>query len=493
MLAVLDVDNSVEKQIKIIRDANQKLLSIKFGKVTGLRREGNRFDKMRTKLSAAASVLGPNFGFDCLCHQKHAAFLKIHEWPQSQSQVVDERFSLLFHNHADNGAWKCIEMSLDVRHVENIQERGQDSTHEGGTCRQVRFAEDELELEEDTDFMTINVKSESVRYLPAETSTGGISSSHHGELASSPNLCEYIASSQEEDNKLDRVNVIMNAPGLSLRMSPIATPESSRSLLPLELHFGGRGGRSLTTLERLKLSTQVASGVLCLYATTWLTDFWSSKDIYFWQDSDGVKFNPWAVKSCTAGALNRTASDSSTYHTDPTILSLCRFLVELWFGASWSHVRKVYGSQSQLSEGDDAADRDVIETILSWSSDETISPHDRPFHEEGRLYVDAVRNCLKCDFGQVRTSMTDQTFREGVYNKILCPLRWALEDFLASQIQLFGATRESAAGREIVDRRLTGGILLYDDDSSSDGNKYVFLSSYADSKTEPISQSTLRE
>lgn len=490
MLAVLDVDNSIEKQIKILRDANQRLISTQVEKQISLREESTRFDKMRTKFSAAASVLGPNLGFDCLCHQKHAAFLKIPEWSPSQGQVVDEKFSLLFHNENNVCAWKYIEMSSNVKQVEEIHERGQDTTHEGGTGRQVRFAGDEFELEEDTDFITINVRAESARLLAAEATTGGISSPQHTELARPPSLCEYIALIQKEDNERGKFNVVMNTPSLSLRMNPITALGRPSTLIPLELHFSGRGGRPLTTLERLKLSTQVASAVLCLYDTTWLPEFWSYTDIYLRHDGDGIKFNPWIVNSRTTGISSQAANDSTTSLTDPTILSLCRFLVELWFGAPLSHIRKAYGSHYQLGGGEAAADRDVIETILSWASDETISPRDRPFYEEGRLYTDAVRNCLKCDFGQVKTSMTDRTFREGVYSRILCPLRWALEDFQAAQLQLFGAIREYKAGGEMEDRRLTGGVTLYDEDSDIDGTKYVFLSSYASSRSERMPRNT---
>ncbi|GFP58531.1 subtilisin DY [Trichoderma asperellum] len=405
MLAVLDVDNSIEKQIKILRDANQRLISTQVDKHISLGKESTRFDKMRTKLSAAASVLGPNLGFDCLCHQKHAAFLKIPEWSRPQGQVVDEEFSLLFHNENDVCAWKCIEMSSNVKKVEEIHERGQDTTHEGGTGRQVRFAGDEFELEEDTDFITINAQAESARHLAVEATTGGISSPQHIELARPPSLCEYMASIQKEDNESGKFNVVMNTPSLSLRMTPIAALGRPVTLIPLELHFSERGGRPLTTLERLKLSTQVASAVLCLYHTTWLPEFWSYADIYLRHDGDGLKFNPWIVNSRTTGISSQAANDSTTSLTDPTILSLCRFLVELCFGAPLSRIRKAYGSHYELGRGEAAADRDMIETILSWATDETISPRDRPFYEEGRLYMDAASR-----FWNLRDATTDKWF-----------------------------------------------------------------------------------
>ncbi|KAI0376371.1 hypothetical protein F5Y04DRAFT_266649 [Hypomontagnella monticulosa] len=469
-LTVLDIDKSVEKQIQILRDVNHKLNSIKGEKGTSLRKEFKRFDKMRNKLSDAASVLGPNFGFDCPCRQKHTVYLKIPEWPQSQGQVADERFSLLFHNQADNCAWKYIEMSSDVKQGGNIHESEQDKIHEGGTDRRVRFAGDELETQEGTGFITINVQKEPIRRLPTEATTKCISSSEITELASLPNLCEYIASHQEQDSEPSKVNIAINALGLSLRMTPIAKLESPSPHLPLELHSGHHDRQSLTTLDRLKMSTQVASGVLCLYATPWLADFWSYKDIYFLHDSYYVKLNSWTVESRTAGAPSQAEDDPSTSFTNPTILSLCRFLVELWFGAPWLRIREVYGSYHPLGEREAVVDRDVIETILSWVSDETISPHDRPFHEEGRLYADAVRNCLKCDFGQAKTSMTDQTFRKGVYNKILYPLRWASEEFQSAQHQLFGATQESVTAGGTVEG-LVSGVALYDDDSDTDDSK----------------------
>ncbi|KAH7308638.1 hypothetical protein B0I35DRAFT_483166 [Stachybotrys elegans] len=102
MLTFLDVDSSIDRQIEFLHAANQKLKSIKIEPRLFLGKAFNRFERIRTKLSAAASILGPNSGFTCSCHQRHAAFLKVPEWPNSRGQVIDERFSLLFHNNADD-------------------------------------------------------------------------------------------------------------------------------------------------------------------------------------------------------------------------------------------------------------------------------------------------------------------------------------------------------------------------------------------------------
>lgn len=468
MLAVLDIDALIEKRIKALHDANKKLTSIKVQRISLAKRDFDRFDKLRSRVSAAVSIIESQSVFNCSCRQQHAAFLKIPEWFNDQGPKGEERISILFQNNLENPAWRYMEMSSYVTVVEQVYEDGQ-------SRRGVRFAEVEQEVDdEDTpDSIMINLSTKYPQDVAMKDVMQNSSDAQLKELSDSSDLCSFFASYQESF-KNRNINVILTTTsGLRLKMTPMVTSSETLVVLPLEDLFKGDDRRSLTTLEKLKLSTQAASSILCLYSTPWLTNLWSAANENSWYDNDVTKVNLWASRNINGVPLAYSSEDSTGALTDPAILALCKFLVELWFGAPWTHVKMAYGLRHQPGLALEAEDRKMLAMILNWASDMTINPHDRPFHEEGRLYVHAVRNCLECDFGQIKSSMSDRTFREGVYSKILCPLRWALEEYLTRQVQSFGEVRKVQPEEEHANKRLTGDSALFDDD---DNTKYELMS-----------------
>ncbi|KAL7893482.1 hypothetical protein HDV64DRAFT_288924 [Trichoderma sp. TUCIM 5745] len=462
LLAVLDIDALIEKRVKDLHDANQKLTSIKVQKSSLAKRDFDRFDKLRSRVSAAVSIIESQSVFNCSCRQQHAAFLKIPEWFNDQGQKGEERISILFQNNIENPAWRYIEMSSYVRVVEKVYEDGQ--SRQG-----VRFTEVEQEVDdEDTaDSITIYLSTKYPQDVVMKDVMQNSSGAQLKELADSSDLCSFFASYRESSFKNSNINVILTtASGLHLKMTPMVTSSEALVVLPLENLFKGDDRRSLTTLEKLKLSTQAASSILCFYSTPWLTNLWSAATESSWYDNDVTKVNLWASRNINAAPLAYSSQESTGALTDPAILALCKFLVELWFGAPWTHVKMAYGLRHQPGLALEAEDRKMLAMILNWASDMTINPHDRPFHEEGRLYVHAVRNCLECDFGQIKSSMSDRTFREGVYSKILCPLRWALEEYLTAQVQFFGGVRKVKPEKEHANKRMIGDSALFDDDGN---------------------------
>lgn len=472
LLAVLDVDASVEKHIKALHDANQKLTSINVQRIGLAKRDFDRFDKLRSKVSTAVSILGSQSVFDCSCRQEHTTFLKIPDWYNNQGQKGEERISILFQNNSESSAWRYMEMSSYVTVVEEVYEKEQ-------SRRGVRFAEAKQEMDdEDTPgSLMINLSTKHPPEVTMKDMMQNGSDMQLKELSDSSDLCSFFASYQESSFKNSNIHVILTTiPGLRLKMTPMITSSEAPVLLPLEELFKGYDRRSLTTLEKLKLSIQAASSILCFYSTPWLTQFWSTATEDSWYDIDVTEINLWASRSANAVPLAYNPENSTDTLMDPAILALCKFLVELWFGASWTHVKKAYGLRHQPGLKDEAEDLKMLAMILNWASDMSINPHDRPFHEEGRLYMHAVRNCLECDFGQIKSSMSDRAFREGVYSKILCPLRWALEEYLTAQVQFFGEVREIRDEKEHANKRLTGDSALFDDDGNANDTKYELLS-----------------
>lgn len=430
------------------------------------KRDFDRFDKLRSRVSAAVSILGSQSVFDCSCRQEHTTFLKIPDWFNNQGQKAEERVSILFQNNIESSAWQYMEMSSSVTVVEEVYEKEQ-------SRRGVRFAEVEQEVDDDdtADSIMINLSTKYPPGVAMKDKTQNGSDVQLKGLADSSDLCSFFALYQESSIKNSNIHVILTTtPRLRLKMTPMVTSSETPALLPLEELFNGYDRRSLTTLEKLKISIQAASSILCFYSTPWLTQFWSAANDDSWYDNDVTKINLWASRNVSTVPLAYNSEDSTGALTDPAILALCKFLVELWFGASWAHVKRAYGLRHQPGLTLEAEDRKMLSVILNWASDMSINPHDRPFHEEGRLYMHAVRNCLECDFGQMRSSMSDKIFREGVYSKILCPLRWALEEYLTAQVQLFGKVREIQPEKEHANTGLASDSALFDDDGDTNGN-----------------------
>jgi hypothetical protein len=225
----------------------------------------------------------------------------------------------------------------------------------------------------------------------------------------------------------------------------------------------------LSTEQKLQLAYQVGSSLFYLHFASWLRDDWDGEDVYLPWQSDGVVFlEPLLVKQLNQ---KRTSIDScnpteNAPRIPPIITSLSRFLIELCCGAPWKLIREVF--LAGYLTPPKSTDLAIFNEISSWIESPKVAIKDKPCHLEGWSYFEAIRNCSLGDFGQKlkARSMGDEEFQIGVYQHILRPLQFALEDFKAQQIRIFGPPIIEKLGENIPPVISEGNksSMLFDDD-----------------------------
>ena len=107
-----------------------------------------------------------------------------------------------------------------------------------------------------------------------------------------------------------------------------------------------------------------------------------------------------------------------TANLDPTILALGLLLLELCFDAPFDSLRIQDDTIATGGVSNVLTDIITANRLLQDVSD-----------MEGDYYSNAVRRCIRCDFDQHTNSLSDDNFREAVYELVVCELDTALQNF----------------------------------------------------------------
>lgn len=185
----------------------------------------------------------------------------------------------------------------------------------------------------------------------------------------------------------------------------------------------------LSTKERYSLALTLASSVLYLNSTPWLTDQWAAKDVLFHQtttssrpvDIDRPHISPAVVelaKGLPNGQKSRGFSNKNT-----VLLALAIALLELYFG--------ITAERYQLNE-DGASDPSLHQNpwllcsmAHRWAEDSQ--------EDLSAAFSGAVRHCLRC-FGDPGASLQDNDFLQAAVEGIVLPLQEELHQFLGSSV-----------------------------------------------------------
>lgn len=189
-------------------------------------------------------------------------------------------------------------------------------------------------------------------------------------------------------------------------------------------------GMTLTRYERFTLAAILASSLLQLQTTPWLSETWSKKDILFLQDGENPRRpiieHPYVAEHFVSSNLSQRVEPPA--HKSPTAMDSCTksivalgiMLLELCFGEKLEDqpIRKKYLQDGKPNDYTDLC------TAKEW--------HGRVYAEYGDALSDAIRQCLDCAFGP-KPNFADDEFKEAIYSGVIQPI----EDFL----QLWSAGR----------------------------------------------------
>jgi hypothetical protein len=174
---------------------------------------------------------------------------------------------------------------------------------------------------------------------------------------------------------------------------------SLHSLLTRESSLVGR-------YDRLLLGVKLASSVIQLYNTGWITEDWDSRSIPFLDGGDGVRIDTPLVRSSFRGDSSDRAKPGLR-RRNRSLFSLGIALLELWYATPMEVLRE---KAAQEFDEPDISVSEAAEQFIEWL-----------YRDAGRRYADAVRRCVLC-LDHRDTDFGSDEFKEEFRQHILLPL-----------------------------------------------------------------------
>ena len=206
--------------------------------------------------------------------------------------------------------------------------------------------------------------------------------------------------------------------------TPVSDLVTLEDLLDQRLTVNGRRAK-LSKRERYSLALTLASSVLYLNSTPWLTSQWAARDIQFYQSSTAVNVidieHPYLAPTEREPAADLSAKTKAlTFHNKNTVLlALAVALLELYFGTTAEkYQRTEHGACDPMLHQNSWM---LCAMAHQWAEESQ--------DELSAAFLSAVRHCLRC-FSDPGVSLQDPDFLQAAAEGIVLPLQEELYQFL---------------------------------------------------------------
>jgi hypothetical protein len=180
-------------------------------------------------------------------------------------------------------------------------------------------------------------------------------------------------------------------------------------------------GQKLALADTYKIALDLASSVLQLYQTPWLSNDWSDADVYF-VHRPGTSLATAYQHPFIYRDLSTTTSQGSV--TQLPVDSLIRNQVLFALGVVL--IELLYGMPiEELQTPQDASSNSGI----AWRVAERLIREQQIELRSGIHYANAVRKCIRCDFDMAQWRLEDHDFQQAVYSGVVVPLERTLRRF----------------------------------------------------------------
>jgi hypothetical protein len=180
---------------------------------------------------------------------------------------------------------------------------------------------------------------------------------------------------------------------------------------------------------RLAIAVTLANSLLQLYSGPWLPETWSSKDIYFFQKSNGVihtdhplvhyQFQSRSNRDDSKDIIYPINARKQRSHSgNSSLLSLGIVILELWFNRtleSLSFRKDFFGPDGKENEYTN------FNTAQKWQ--------EMTMEEAGPDLYNPTRRCVYCAFGAASQDLEDDELKRAVYDEVVQPLERLLGRF----------------------------------------------------------------
>jgi hypothetical protein len=336
-------------------------------------------------------------------------------------------FRVVFSYNSDIGSPTSIKSmwkEADIRYIEDkptihtsLSPRTPNSASSASTKKTVRFNQIDVQLRQTTIAATA--------ITPVSTQT----------ITSNPtpvqiqDLCKAIAKLQQPQRDICMGYLLDNLKrkhGIyPLDLPPISSAHEQWAAYSLRdvLTKSTTINRRLTQHDKLRVAVDLASSVLQLYKTPWLSEHWGKDDVFFIHRPGAP-----LASIYSHAFVSRTFS---TQHTpllttaqpaacrvirNRTLFTLGVLLIELWYGRSIEELQTPSDLNCSGTPG------------VTWCTAERLVENEIEF-EAGKRYSDAVRRCIRCDFDRRDVNLDDEGFQGCVYEGVVGGLETTLRQF----------------------------------------------------------------
>ena len=209
---------------------------------------------------------------------------------------------------------------------------------------------------------------------------------------------------------------------------PSSEPVSLEDLLDHPPLVNGRRSK-LSKKERYSLALTLASSVLYLNATPWLTDQWAAKDILFHRTTTNARsidierphVAPMLIEDTKS--LPNNQKPRGFHNKNTVLLALAIALLELYFGTTAEKYQ-----ESEHGAPDPSLHQNpwmLCSMVHTWAEDSQ--------DDLSAAFLSAVRHCLRC-FSDPGASLQDADFLQAAVEGIVLPLQEELHQFLGKTV-----------------------------------------------------------
>lgn len=208
------------------------------------------------------------------------------------------------------------------------------------------------------------------------------------------------------------------------KLTPTSEMVTLEDLLDQRPTVNGRRVK-LSKKERYSLALTLASSVLYLNSTPWLTNEWAARDIQFYQTATATTFvdieHPYLAPT-SADPVDNLAVKTKALHfqnKNTVLLALAVALLELYFGTTAEKYQETeHGACNPALHQNSWM---LCAMAHQWAEESQ--------DELSAAFLSAVRHCLRC-FSDPGVSLQDTEFLQAAAEGIVLPLQEELYQFL---------------------------------------------------------------
>lgn len=350
---------------------------------------------------AASCYSALSTGWKCSCLSDHTVSLRLEcrdcsSDEDEEEEVTTSPFHVVFRNRAGH-----------------LSEKGSSSppwTWEEADVHVIRQNEEPLQE------TSSNCPGKGVRFEAKAKKVVKAALDPNPNLKPIKDLCAAISNLQkpERDECLSLLATEYAKQKYGIRIYPLKEPLPNPATWSTTSLRSALADSELLWGKRLNLAVILASSVLQLHKTPWLNDHWSADNIFFVTRGQDIVYKHPFVSQCFKGIETR----SQRQYIPPVLRSVIKnqslyalgiLLIEL------KYKKPIH--ELHVPEDGPLSDDPVTAVLTEFNTADRLV--DQLYGEVGRFYGDAVRRCIRCEFGQMSSSLDDVDFQIAVYQGVV--------------------------------------------------------------------------